>query len=162
MAVLIVATTGFAQTNPGQNNGRGNRGFGQQGRQQFDQRLKEELGATDDEWGVLQPRIEKVRQLERDASTRGSRFGRRSRNNNADPAANPSNQNPSPVQEKAQALRQLLADKSSSAEAIKTAVAELRDAKAKAHADLKKAQDELRDLLTPRQEAVLIMAGMLE
>jgi hypothetical protein len=38
----------------------------------------------------------------------------------------------------------------------------LRDARAKAKADLESAQKDLKDVLTPRQEAVLVVNGMLE
>ena len=175
LVVLAAASTGFAQANNGgRQNGRGNRGNGQpgQGRQQFDQRLKDQLGVSDDEWNALQPRIDKVRQLQRDASTRGprnanGRNGRGNRNRNQDQNANSnSNSNPdrptSEVQQKAQALQQLLDSKDASQDAIKAAVTDFRQARAKARGDLKKAQDDLRDLLTARQESVLVMAGLLE
>ena len=173
LVVLAAASTGFAQANNGGNNNRGNargnRGNNpQQGRQQFDQRLKEELAVSDDEWAALQPRIQKVRQLQRDATSRGPRNarngrGNRNRGQNADTNATPNPDRPtSEVQQKAQALQQLLASKDSSPDAIKAAVTDFREAKAKAKVDLKKAQDELRDLLTARQESVLVMMGMLD
>src|SRR3982750_4077975 len=62
----------------GGNNGR-NRGGGNfdpaQMRQRMMDRLKEQLGATDEELQVLQPRIEKVWQLQRDASGGRGFFG---------------------------------------------------------------------------------------
>ena len=41
-------------------------------------------------------------------------------------------------------------------------MAKLREARTKAREDLTKAQNELRELLTMKQEAALVMMGMLE
>jgi Spy/CpxP family protein refolding chaperone len=45
---------------------------------------------------------------------------------------------------------------------VKEAVAKLREARKQKQADLVKAQEELRKVLTTRQEAKLILAGMLD
>lgn len=44
-------------------------------RQRMAERLKEMVGATDEEWKTLQPQIEKVQQLQRDVAPRGGGFG---------------------------------------------------------------------------------------
>lgn len=154
-------------------------------RQRFADRMKEALGVSDDEWKALQPRIEKVQQLRRDASGRGfgpggaggpppgfgggpggpqgqggpggpppGAFG--------GPGGPQRDQSPSPVQQKVNELRETLDNKDAKPDEIKAKLVALRDARAKARADLAKAQDELRDLLTVRQESVMVMMGMLE
>ncbi len=47
-------------------------------------------------------------------------------------------------------------------EELKAKLAALRDARAKARADLEAAQKDLQEVLTPRQEAVLVAMGMIE
>src|SRR5687768_227270 len=65
------------QPRPGGDRGRdrgGDRGDGgdrmAEFRRQMSERIKEQLGATDAEWQVLQPRVEKVQQLQLAAATR--------------------------------------------------------------------------------------------
>ena len=83
-AVVAVAVLGSVSVVMAQ--AQGPRG-GRQGRGQFDpaqmnqwmmQRMKEQLGATDDEWAVIEPRLEKVQTLARDArgGGMGGMFGR--------------------------------------------------------------------------------------
>jgi len=45
---------------------------------------------------------------------------------------------------------------------LKEALAELREKRKQKQADLAKAQDDLRSVLTTRQEAILVLAGMLD
>jgi len=144
-------------------------------RQQFLDRMKEMLGASDDEWKALQPKIEKVQQLQRETSgMRGMfmmMFG--PGGPGGPPPGGPppgavirggpdGAQPPSPIQQKMQDLRAVLDNKDSTPEEIKARLQALRDARAQAKADLAKAQDDLRDLLTTRQESVLVMMGMLD
>jgi septal ring factor EnvC (AmiA/AmiB activator) len=68
----------------------------------------------------------------------------------------------SPVGKATQELQATLDDKSSTADQITAKLAALRDAREKSKADLAQAQKELRELLTQRQEATLVMMGMLE
>jgi hypothetical protein len=64
---------------------------------------------------------------------------------------------------KAQAdLRAALDDKSTSPEEINKRLAALREAREKARADRTAAQKELKEVLSARQEAVLVSMGMLE
>ncbi|MGE5608946.1 MAG: hypothetical protein ACM359_06815, partial [Bacillota bacterium] len=67
LVLLGMTTASFAQAQGGGRQGRGGRG--QQGAGNFDpaqfrqrmmDRMKERLGASDDEWKVLQPKFEKV------------------------------------------------------------------------------------------------------
>jgi Spy/CpxP family protein refolding chaperone len=157
------------QNDRGGNGGNGgrNRGGGNfdpaQIRQRMMDNLKEQLGATDEELQVLQPRIEKVWQLQRDMSGGGRGFfrGNRGAGNNNNNNGN-ADQPTTPVRERMRELQTLLESKDTPPEQIKSKLAELRDARAKAKEDLTKAQGELRDVLTQRQEAVLVTMGVLE
>jgi hypothetical protein len=155
---------------PGQGGRRGNFDPAQFRQQRMD-RLKEALGATDDEMAALGPKIEKVMQLQRDASGGGMRgmFGRRGGQGgpggNGGPGGPPggaSTANESPVRQKAAELRTLLEDKDAKPDDIKAKLDALRQARAQAKQDLAAAQQELKGLLTQRQEAVLVEMGTLE
>jgi hypothetical protein len=66
------------------------------------------------------------------------------------------------VEQKSRDLRASLENKEAKPEELKAKLAAYREARQKAKADLTKAQEELRELLTVRQEAVLVMMGTLE
>ena len=122
-------------------------------KQQRLDRIKEQLGSTDDEWKVLQPKIEKV--MDAQMAGFGGGFGRRGGNNGDNTPQTPT--------AKAQAeLRELLQNKDASADDIKAKLAALREARAKTRADLEAARKDLKEVLTQRQEAVLVTNGMLE
>jgi hypothetical protein len=65
------------------------------------------------------------------------------------------------VQQKAKDLKDAL-DANAPAADVKAKMAALREARAAAKQDLTKAQAELKELLTQKQEATLLMMGMLE
>jgi len=162
-AVVVLAmasATAFGQTDPNQPaQGRQRGNFDpQQFRQRMEDRLKEQLQVNDDEWKALQPKIEKVMEAQRDAGGGRGMF-RGGRRGGPDQANNGPT---SPVQDKARELQTVLENKDSKPEQIKSALAAYREARAAARANLTKAQDELRELLTARQESVLVMMGMLE
>ena len=155
--IAAAAPAALGQANPG---GGGPGGNPQQFRQRMEDRLKADLGVNEDEWKALQPRIEKVMELQRSAFMRGpGRRGGRG-GNGGDP--NQSLAPSTPVQAKAQELQKVLDNKDAKPEEIKAALQALRDARAQAREDLTKAQGDLRDLLTTRQESVLVMAGLLD
>jgi hypothetical protein len=60
-----------------------------------------------------------------------------------------------------QALQQAIEAKAPAAE-IKAKLAKLQEIRKQKHAELVKAQNELRQLLTPRQEAIAVLMGLLE
>lgn len=155
---------------PGQPGGRGNFDPAAM-RQRMMDRLKEQLGASDDEMAALAPKIEKVMQLQRDAGGGGMRgmFGGRrggqgGPGGNGGPGGPPggATANESPVRQKATDLRTLLEDKDAKPDDIKAKLDALRAARAQAKQDLAAAQQELKGLLTQRQEAVMVEMGMLE
>lgn len=142
----------------------------EQFRQQMQERMREQLGASEEEWKVLYPRIQKVQQLQRQTrggfwsmvgwggrqARRGRRGGQAQR-----PEVAPQRER-SEVEKKTEALRNLLEDKSSGAEPLKVALDALRKARAKARQELEAARKELRNVVTVRQEAQLVLIGILD
>ena len=59
-------------------------------------------------------------------------------------------------------LHKLLENKDAKPEDLKKALTTLRDARAKAKAELDKARKDLQEVLTVRQEAALALTGVLE
>ena len=138
-------------------------------RKEASKRMQDQMGATDDEWKVLEPKIQKVRELQQ--ASRGGfgggfgGFGNRGPRGDRPAGYNPASQpaeKQSDTQKAADALREALKNKDAKPEALKKALTTLRDARAKAKTDLDKARKDLQDVLTVRQEAALVAAGVLE
>ena len=144
----------------------------EQFRQQMSERMREQMGATAEEWTILSPKIEKVTTLAmqsrfggmgmgmggRGRGNRGQRDGQgdgqRDRDENAD--------RPQSELEKASTtLRTTLENKEASPDQITAAMDGLRQARAKAQTELEAAQKDLREILTVRQEAQLVLMGVL-
>lgn len=171
LAAFAVPTFGQA-VDPGPGGpGNGRRFDPAEFRQRMMDRFKTELGATDDEFKALEPKIEKVFQAQREANA--GRFmggGRRGRGGPGGPgggeAAAPqpaaSAQPESAVRTAADDLQKTLGNKDSKPEEIKAKLDALREARTKAKTDLAAAQTDLRGVLTQRQEAVLAVAGLLD
>ena len=173
---------GRGQGGPG-GGGRGGNFDPEQFRQRMFDSLKERLAANDEEWGVIQPKVEKVMQLQRQqASGRGMGmlFGR-GRGGPGGGGGDRGERGPgggdrgdrggrggpfggdedSAISQRSRELQQAVENNASSEE-LKTKMAALREARAKAREELTKAQTELRELLTMKQEATLVMMGMIE
>lgn len=157
----------------------------EQWRQQADQRMKDLLKATDEEYAVLKPRIEKIQQTQRATDTRrvaygmlmnGSSSWRTRGSNPGDSQRQPNtsggdaNRRPSPfgetpdnpVYQKSQELQAALEAKNAAPDALKTKLAELRAARQQSRVEMATLQEELRQLCSMRQESVLVMLGILE
>jgi hypothetical protein len=158
--------------NGGGGNGNGNNGGGGGGgRRNFDpaqfqqrrmQQLQQQLGASDDEFAAIQPKVEAVMALENDVNTRPrGMFGRGGRGGGFGGFGGPTTQ-PSAVQTAMQDLQTTLDDQNASPDTIKTKLQAVRDAKAKARQDLVVAQQDLKSVLTQRQEAVMVLNGYLD
>lgn len=163
---------------------RGGRNFDpERMREMIMSRMQEQLDASDDEWTVLAPKIEKVWELQRETRAggmgrgffgpppgfggpggpggpdgprgeargegRGGRFGR----------GGGFGPEPSPEME---ALQTVLENENAPADDIQAKLKAYREARDKKEAELKTAREELRQLLTIRQEAMLVMMGTLE
>jgi hypothetical protein len=173
LSMLGVSGAAMAQDQNGNRRQRGQDQQGQQGRQrggdpaqfreQMMNRYKERLGATDEEWKVLQPKIEKVMASQRDGRGGGSPGGRGGRDRGGDQQnAQRTDREQSAVSKAAAELRAAIEDKSTSADDITKKLAAYREAREKSRADRAAAQKELREVLSARQEAVLVSSGLLD
>ena len=130
--------------------------------------LQEPLGASDDEFAVIRPLLEKVVDAMRESDGGAARFRRfpgfggppGQQNNNTQNAANAPAL--SPVDQATQDLQSAVDDPSVNSDVIKTRLDTLRQAKSKATQDLTVARDALRAVLTVRQEAILVDRGVLD
>ena len=150
--------------------GDGRRGNMEEFRQRMNDRIKTALKATDDEWAVIQPLLEKVQTLQfAGRSFGGFGGGQRRRQDGGDqtasaspagsPAANRQDRFSTP---ESQALKTALDSDATSSADIKAKLQALRDARKKTNADLAQAREDLEKVLTLRQEATLVMMGFLE
>jgi hypothetical protein len=140
----------------------------QQFMQQMQQRMmtyfRDRLAVTnDEEWKVIEPRVTKVLQLRMATlgDTMGGMGGMRGGNGGQGGGARrgfPGFGQPSP---EAQALQKAVDDKAPAAE-IKAALAKLREARKRKDAELAQSQDELRQILSTRQEAIMVSMGLLD
>lgn len=177
VGVLALAIAGLCLAQPQAGGNRGNRGERGAGgnfdpaqmRQRMMERWKEQLGADDESWKVIEPRLTKVMELSRDnLGGRGGMFGGMGmRGGRGGDAGNrprfpgEENRQPTAVEKAAEALSTTLENQSASAETIKQQLTALRAARVKAQQDLATAQQDLRQLLTVKQEAILVLNGTL-
>lgn len=119
-------------------------------RERYFTSIKESLGATDEQWTALKPKVEKIFTL-----SRGLRSGMAGRPGAASAQL-------SDVQLLATELRTLLDNKESKPEDVKAKLTALRAARDKAKAELTAAQDDLKKGLNERQEAQLVLMGLIE
>ena len=167
MPVLAQTDTAAPATQPAQGGPGGGRTFDPAFRQRMLDALKERLGATDDEFAAIQPKLEKVLQLQRDANSGGMRGlfggrggrGTRGGSTTTTPPAGAAEQ--SAVQKAQAELQATLDNKDSKPDDIKAKLDAYREAKTKAKEDLAAAQKDLESVLTQRQEATLVVTGML-
>lgn len=106
--------------------------------------FQRQLGLSDQQWTVVKPRVETVYNLVHPQP--------RSR----------ANSKKTEVDQRSAELRELLEKRETPADRIKTQLAALRRAKAKANQELARARQNLQQLMSLRQEAVLVLAGLLE
>lgn len=137
-----------------------------QWRERMNKMMQEQLGATDDEWKVLSPKIEKVQTAQRDSFGGFGMFGRRG--GPGGPPGGPGgpggagNQQPSKLAQAQTDLRTLLEKKDAGAQEISSKLTAYREAREKSRAEVQAAQKSLKELVTQRQEAVLVLMGVLE
>ena len=126
--------------------------------------MKNEIGATDKEWTVIEPRVTKVMTLSREVNRRGmGMMGRGGRGGRGRPGIPPqvSDSEQSEVQKAMDALQEALGKSDTSSDDIKAKLLALRNAKEKTRQELAKAQQELKQILSVRQEAKLVLWGLL-
>jgi hypothetical protein len=170
IAVLALsAATLSAQDNTGDRQNRRNRD-GQQGgpggpggnfdpaemQRRMLERTQEQLEVTDaNEWKALEPLVQKVMDARMAIGFGGRGFGRGGRD-----AGGPGRGGFGAPNPDADALQKAIDAKASNAE-IKTALAKYQESRKAKQAALEKAQADLRKVLTPRQEAIAALNGLL-
>jgi hypothetical protein len=141
--------------------------FQQQMQQRMNEFLRQKLSVTnDDEWNVIQPLLNKVVQKRMEVSLAGMgglRGMMGNRNRQGGGGGGPRGGffgmgQPSPEED---ALQQAL-DNNAPKEQVKTALENVRAARKRKADELAKSQDDLRQVLTLRQEAALVSLGMLD
>lgn len=124
--------------------------------QRMSERMRTQLGASEEEWQVLGPAVEKVTRLRASAAARGAARQRRGEGQGEGEAELTA------VQAARRELESALADEATAPETIAARLAALRQAREKESRELEAARGELRELLTARQEARLVLMGILE
>jgi hypothetical protein len=162
-----------AQTNP--NNGGQPPGNNQRGRRQRQgnvdptqrgsaDRYRDRLEITDDaEWKAIQPRIQKVLDARAalDAGRRGTfDRGNRPGSDRTQTTDQNARKGSAPVNPAAETLQKAITEKASASD-LKAAAAQFVASRKAKQADLEKAQEELRMVLTQRQESIAMLAGLL-
>ena len=158
-----------APGNGGNGGGRGNFDPAQAQQQMMD-RMREQFGVTDDaEWKLISDRLTAVTELRRAAVTGGfGGFGGRGgpggpgggQGGPGGPGGQGGGRQGRTASPEQDALRQAITDNLPDAE-IKSRLARVREVRKANEEKLTKAQEELRAVLTMRQEAVAVMAGLL-
>jgi chromosome segregation ATPase len=115
-------------------------------RQRAFEDLKEQLGISDKEWPVIKPRLQAVYNL-------------------VHPVSQMMGKNEAPkteLEQRSRDLRELLRDEGAAADQIKANLTAFRAAREQAAQELSKARQSLRQLMSLRQEAVLVLNGLLD
>lgn len=169
VAALCLSTGNlFAQDNGGpggQGGGRGGRGNFDpaQMQQRMNERIKERFGSTDEEWKAIEPLVTKVneaRMASMAGGMRGMMGGRNRGGNNADQQNNRPRFGPEPSAEET-ALSDAI-EKDAAKDELKAKMAAYRKVKAAKEAELKTAQENLKKVLTTKQEAVALEMGLVQ
>lgn len=163
-AVLCLGATDLMAQQGG--GGGGRRGGGNWDPAQFQQRMmeryKETLEVKDDaEWKAIQPLVQKVMDA-RMASFSGRGMMGRGPRPGGDTQGDQQRQRPTfgPANPEAEALQKAIDSKASSAD-LKNALTKFQESRKVKQAELEKAQADLRKVLTPRQEAIATVSGLL-
>ncbi len=151
----------------GENRGDRRGGNPEDFRKRMQDRLKASLKVSDEEWAVIQPLVEKVQAKQREAGGgRGGFGGGGRRGGGGGQAGSATDGGQRNAQRggsaESQALRTTLENENASPEEIQAKLSALRDSRKRAGEELAQAREELRKVLTVRQEASFVLMGMLE
>jgi len=163
VAVALCCSTGTAAAQ-----GRGNFDPAQFRQRMLDD-LKERMEVTNDaEWKLISERIEKVMEAQRETRMGGGMFGRGGQrrgggdNGGGDGGDRPARPNPFTADNPDRDALQKAVEGKASSDELKGKMAKLRATIKEKEANLVKAQDELKKVLSVRQEAVAVLAGLLK
>ena len=174
-ALMLSAGTVSAQNDNGGDGGGGGGGGGFRNRGNFDpaqfqqrmmDNIREQLGFTNDtDWNAVQPLIQKVTDARRDVGFGGGMgrmFGRNrgGGGGNGGPGGGRGGFGPQPSPE-AEALQNAI-DANAPAAQIKDALAKYETSQKAKQAKLVQAQEDLRKVLTTKQEAQATLLGLLQ
>ncbi|MBN1517804.1 hypothetical protein JXA32_14665 [Candidatus Sumerlaeota bacterium] len=157
VAYLPAQDTGGRQRGGPEGGGPGGGGRGGDFRARMMERQKEELNVTDEEWQVIEPLLTKV--SEKQQSLRMAQFrGMMGRRGGQGGGPWDDQEMPAAVTE----LQTLLEQENPSADEIKAKLAAYREWRTQLEDDLNAAREELKKVLTLKQEAQMVMMGVLE
>lgn len=131
--------------------------------QRMMERYKEVLEVTDDqEWKALQPLIQKVQDARMQSMRGGMRgmFGGPRRGGEGDQGGGQQRRFGPPPSAEEEALQKAIDAKASKAD-LKAAIAKYNEARKAKQAEMEQAQENLRKVLTARQEALATLNGLL-
>lgn len=162
-ALLVAGAATLSAQDQGQGGRRGNFDPAEM-RERMMRGFKESLGASDEEWKAIQPRLEKVMEKQRGVATGGGfmamgGFGGR-RGGDGGPGGGGRGGRAEASFPEADALRQAI--ESGTTEEIKTKLAAFREARKKREAELRSAREDLRKIVSVKQEAALVARGILD
>jgi len=124
-------------------------------------RYREQMGVKDDaEWKIIQERIEKVSDARREIP-RGGGFGGFGGGRGGGPGGPGGPGGGAASSPEAEALQKAI-ESNASADELKSKLANYRNAVKQKEAKLEKAQASLREVLSTKQEAAAVLAGLLK
>lgn len=142
-------------------------------RQRQQDRLRQSLGLSEEEFEVVQPMMEQVQGYMRDRQV--AAMGRDVRDRQVavmgrdmraafvrGPAQESLSEQGQALRTATQELHEAIAEDATSPEQLEEKLETLRSARSELDAALQRAREELREVLTLRQEAVLVSQGMLD
>jgi hypothetical protein len=187
IATAGLAIPAFGQAAGGYGNGRGyNRGNGGQfdpsqipqmmsnAQQRQLDRIKSELAMSDDDFSAIQPMVQQLIENQmanrfrraggmlRPAGAAGANAGQQGQNIRQALANYNFGQAPSPLQDAIADLQNAVNDPDSSPDLIEAKLAAVRAARERQTQELQAVENQLRAVLTLRQEAVLTLSGLLD
>jgi hypothetical protein len=142
----------------GQGGGQGRRWDPAEMQNQILKGIKDQLKAPDDEWNVIEPKLKKVFEAQMNARTGMFGGGRGGRGGGGGGDNAPTTE----IGKAAQDLRTLLQSDNPPADQVTAKLAAYRAARDKANAELKTAREALKEVLTEKQEALLVVNSILE
>ena len=171
VAALCLSTGNLsAQDNGGPGGGGGGQGGGRGGRGNFDpaqiqqrmnERIKERFGSTDDEWKAIEPLVTKVNEA-RMASMAGGMRGMMGRNRGGGQGGQGGGPRFGPEPSAEETALSDAIEKDAAKDELKAKMAAFRKAKAAKEAELKTAQENLKKVLTTKQEAIALEMGLVQ